>query len=130
RYDVANASELKFTRAGGMNELSAITRLCAFCDDNEDALLPFSTAVPNGIGNAGEVEGDLGDEDDVCAPCETAVEGNPPGVSSHDFGDHDAFVTLGGGVQPVEGVSDTGHSRVKAEAHGGGADVIINGFRY
>ncbi len=49
-------------------------------------------------------------------------------MASHDFDHHDAFVTRGSRVQPVEGISDHGHGRIESEGHGGCFQVVVDGF--
>ena len=66
----------------------------------------------------------------MAAAGDAAPEGDPAGVAAHDFEHHDALVALAGGVEPVERVHHGGNRAVEAEGEGGGAEVVVDGFRH
>src|SRR5690606_8208728 len=75
-----------------------------------------------------EVEWNFGDENDIGAGCDACVEGDPAGVSAHEFADHDAVVAHGGGVESIEGVGGGGERGGEAEGDVGADDVVVDGF--
>ena len=77
-----------------------------------------------------EVEGLLGDEDDVGAAGEAGVEGDPAGVAAHHLDDQHAVVAVGGGVQAVDRLHRDVDGGVEAEGVVGGAEVVVDRLRH
>ena len=75
-----------------------------------------------------DVEGLLGDQDDVGAAGEPGVQGDPAGVPAHHLDDQDAVVGLGGGVQPVDRLHRDVDRGVEAEGVVGGGEVVVDGL--
>src|SRR5690606_18417936 len=75
-----------------------------------------------------DVEGLLGDEDDVGAAGQSGVQGDPSGVTAHHLHDQDPHVGLGGGVQPVDGLGGDVDGGVEAEGVVGGGQVVVDGL--
>ena len=77
-----------------------------------------------------EVEGDLGDEDDVGATRHARVQGDPASVAAHDLDDEHTVVRLRRRVQAVDRVRGDGHCRVEAEGVVGGVEVVVDRLGY
>jgi hypothetical protein len=82
-------------------------------DDDAEHLAALAAALDLGA-DLVEVEGELGDEDDVGPAGEAALDGDPAGVAAHDLDDHDPVMGLGRRVQAVEGLGDDRDGRVEA----------------
>ena len=77
-----------------------------------------------------EVEGHLGDEDDVGAARHARMQGDPSGVTAHHLDDEHAMVRLGGGVQAVDGLGGDRHGCVEAEGVVGGVEIVVDRLGY
>src|ERR1041385_6123691 len=77
-----------------------------------------------------DIEGDLGNEDDVRAPREPAVQCDPSGVPPHQLHDEHAVVALGGRMDLVQGVGRGAHRRVEPEGGFGPRDVVVDRLGY
>jgi len=125
----SDAAEADFAAGvGAEGDEVSIGHAGSFGDDDESAVVAEGVALFDVCGDVFEVEGDFGEEDDVCATGDAAPEGDPSGVAAHHFEDHDAFVAFGSGVEAIEGVDDGGDGAVEAEGHGGGGEVVVDGF--
>ena len=70
--------------------------------------------------------GDFRNEDHVGPAAESAVQGDPSGVTSHHFDHHDTFVAACRGVQAVERIDHHFDGGVKAEGHVRGGQIIVD----
>ena len=59
----------------------------------------------------------------------TGVQRNPPGISSHEFNDHDSVVAFGSCMQAINCISGNLNRRVKPKCEVGPKNIVINGFR-
>jgi len=75
-----------------------------------------------------DVERLLWDEDLRGPAGDAGVGGDPARVATHDLTDKNPVVGLGGGVEAVNGIGGDLHRGVKAEAHLGGRQVIVDGL--
>lgn len=126
----ADAAEAGFAMGlltGGGDEVGALFP-GAFGDDDEGEEFSLLFAFLHLFADALELEGDLGDEDDVGAAGDAGVEGDPAGVAPHDFEDEDAVVAFGGGSEAVEGVGGARDGGVEAEGEDGALEVVVDGF--
>jgi len=73
-------------------------------------------------------ERDLGNQDDVGAAGDPCFEGDPTGVSPHDFHDHDAMVRFRCGVDFVDCVSRGYERGIETECDFGGGEVVVDGL--
>ena len=71
-------------------------------------------------------ERDLGDEDDVGAARDAAVERDPAGEPPHHLDHHHAPVALGRRVQPVDGHRHAVDGGGEPEGEDGAADVVVD----
>ncbi len=85
-------------------------------------------ALADGVRDLVDVKGAFGDEDDVGAAGDAAVESDPACVAAHDLDDHDAVMSLGGGVYAVEGLADDVAGGVKSESVIGAAEIVVDGL--
>src|SRR5947207_984643 len=97
--DVSNAAQLKFTALDIALDLLTVFRAGALSDDDERIERARSVAFLYRSGDLVVIERDLGNQNDIRAAGDAAVESDPAGVPAHDFDDHHAFVACGGGVQ-------------------------------
>jgi hypothetical protein len=72
--------------------------------DDEDRRELAGEAGLDVLADLVDVEGPLGDEDDVGAAGQAGVQRDPAGVAAHDLDDERPVVGLGRGVQAVDGV--------------------------
>src|SRR2546423_5504750 len=72
----------------------------------------------------------FGDEYDIGAARDSAVSGDPTGVSPHHFDDHHAVMRLGCGVQAVNGLHHGVDGCVEAEGEVCADEVVVNRLRY
>ncbi len=83
-------------------------------DDHGEGAAP-RVALLDLLGDAGEVVGDLRDEDHVGGAGDAGVERDPAGVAPHHLDHHHAPVRGRGRVQPVDALGGEGHRGVEAE---------------
>ncbi len=102
--------------------------LYAFGKGDDGELLAEDVALVDVGADVLDGEGNFGNENDVSAAGDSGVQGNPSGVASHDFDDHDAMVRLGGGVDAVDGIGCDVDGGVEAEGDIGGGEVVVDGL--
>ena len=87
-------------------------------------------ALADGFSDLVHIKWTLGDENGVGASGDAAVERDPSSVPAHDFHDHHAVVSFGGGVHAVDGFADDVARGIEAEGIVGSAEVVVDGFRH
>ena len=90
---------------------------------------PHRSRSQQPLGDQGDVERNLRNQNRVGAAGDAGVQRDPAGVAPHHFGHHDPAVRLGRRVQPVDGIGGEGHRRVEAETVGRADDVVVDGLR-
>src|SRR3954452_21044167 len=103
--------------------------LGAFGGDDDTEVPAARVTGTEGVGYLVDVEGLLGNQDHVGSAANAAVHGDPSGVTSHDFDDHDAVVGLRCRVHAVDGSGGNVHSRIKSEGVVGSGEIIVNRLR-
>ena len=63
--------------------------------------------------NLDKIRLEFRDHDNISATGQTRLSRNPPRILAHDLNDHDAVMTFGRGVQPVNELGRHLDSRVK-----------------
>ena len=126
--DFRNAPEAVFSDGRLEPGNPSIPRFRSLGDDDHRAFGAFLFPAQDLSCHFGKFERNLWNENNVCTACESAVEGDPAGVATHDFDHHHAFVARGGGMEPVEGTGNAFDGGVEAECHIGGLEVVIDGF--
>src|SRR5699024_11445979 len=86
----------------------------AFGDHDYGGVLGLEAAL-DVLDDLFDVEGTLGDEDDVGAGGHTGVQGDPPGMAAHDLHHECTVVRLCGGVQAVDRLRGDVDGRVEPE---------------
>jgi hypothetical protein len=97
-------------------------------DDREVA-----STLPSGLHNCDDSfqgEGELWQQDDICTTRDTGVERDPAGIAPHEFDEHDTVVTLGGGMESINGFRGRADCGVKPDGHGGPAHIVVDRFGY
>ena len=88
--------------------------------------LPGGIACTDGVADLLDIEGDLGDQDDIGGARDPAVQRDPARVPSHQFHHHDALVALGGGVQLVDRLGGGADGGIEAEGLLGALHVVVD----
>ena len=104
----------------------ALLRHRALGDDDDRVVRALVVPVLDAGAHLVDVERLLGHQDHVGAAGEARVRGDPPGVAAHHLDHHHPVVTLGGGVQPVDGVGGDLHRGVEPEREVGGRQVVVD----
>ena len=126
--ELGDSSESVVARWGMESGNPAILRFCSFGDDDHRALGAFPLAAQNLFGDFGKFKGNLGNENNVRAARETAVEGDPAGMATHDFDHHHALVARCRRVKAVERTRHALHCGVEAECHVRGLQIVVDRF--
>ena len=80
-------------------------------------------------GNFIDVVRNLGNQDDVGAAGDTAVERDPAGIAPHDFDDHDPAMRFGRGVKAIDRIGGEVDCRIESETARRPDDVVIDRLR-
>ena len=82
------------------------------------------------MGDAFEVEGNLGYQNDVGSACDTGMERDPSRIAAHHFKDHDSMVRLSGRMETIDRFRCHTDRTVESNRGRGFDNVVVNGFRY
>ena len=85
--------------------------------------------LANGSAHLFDIERNFWNQDDVGAPGDSAIDGNPARRASHDFDDDHAIVRLGRRVHAIDGFGGNTHGRVEAEGEIGAGQIVVDRFR-
>ena len=122
--DVAKGVELGAD--GGLPGL--FWQLCTFGDDDEGEALAALPACAQETDDVVDVDREFGDEGNVSAAGDADGDGDPAGVTAHDFHDLHARVCFGSGMEAVDGFGGDGDGGVEAEAGVGAAKIVVDGL--
>src|SRR5712691_8193413 len=103
-------------------------KLRAFGDHHDTEIKSTGVTQANGFRDLLDIEGLLGDEDDVGATGDAAIHGDPAGVTAHDFDHHHAIMGLGGRVHAVDRFGGDVHGSIESEGEVGAGQVVVNGL--
>jgi hypothetical protein len=106
----------------------AIPRSRSFRSDDDCGEMTAIGARLNRRNNPFVIERDFRNQDDVRSSGNAPVQGDPARVASHHLEHHDAFVACGSRVQTVERVHHGRYRGVEPEGHGGGFEIVVDGF--
>ena len=95
--------------------------------DNAEILAPMAASA-DGFGHLIDVVGDFRNEDDVGAAGHARAQPQPAGVVAHDFDHDDPVVTVGRGMEAVDGVGGDGQGGVEAKGDVGHGHVVVDGL--
>ena len=110
-------------------DLLAVPGSRALGHDDNRAELTGGFARFDRAGDFVVIERDLGNQNDIGAARDTAMQRDPTGVTSHDFHDHNALMTSCGGMKPIERIDDDIDSGIESEGHGRCFEIIVDCFR-
>ena len=102
--------------------------LAPFRHDHDAEVASRGLPAPDLGADLLDIEGDLGNEDDVGAAGQSAVERDPAGVAAHQLDHHDPVVALRGGVQPVDRLGGGADGGIEPEGALGAAHVVVDGL--
>lgn len=100
----------------------------ALGDDDDCGGAAVGVSVVDFVEDFIDRERDFGDEDEVGGTGDACFEGDPAGAATHDFGDHDAMMGFGGGVEAAEVFGDDVDGGVESEGDVSGGEVVVDGF--
>src|SRR5207247_3729490 len=89
-----------------------------------------AVALHHAVCNFGNVVWNFGNKNDVGSACDSGVHRNPARVSSHDFNDEDAAMTLSRRVEFIERITGGVDGRIETERNDGPVDIVVDWFRY
>ena len=112
-----------------VQNLVALLGLGALGDDDDRRVVQLEARL-DVAADLVDVEGHLGDEDDVRAAGHARVQRDPARVPAHDLDDQDAVVALRGGVQPVDGLGGDVDRGVEAERVVRAREVVVDRLRH
>ena len=131
-YEFADAAEFDLPFFGVHlmfgHEL-AVFEFSTLSDHDQDAAMAGGVEMVDVVGHVFHGEFDLRKQHDVRATADSSVESDPAGVTTHDFYDHDALVTVSRGVKTIQRVDDGGDCGVETKSHRGGLKIVIDGLR-
>ncbi len=85
--------------------------------------------LANRFGHFVHVERPLGNQDDIRAARDAAVQGNPACIASHDFNDHDTVVSFSGRVDAVNRLAHNVAGRIESESVVRPAQIVVDRLR-
>src|SRR5262249_12018087 len=85
-------------------------------------------ALTDRLGDFVHIKRTFGNQNHVGSARNSAINGNPAGIATHDFHDHDPVVRFSGGVYAVDGLAHHVDRCVKTECELGTAQVVVDGF--
>ena len=86
-------------------------------------------ARPDRLGDAIQIDLELGHQNRVCARRDPGVGGDPTLCAAHHLDNHDPVVRLGRRREPVERLGRDRDGRVEAERHVRPGDVVVDRLR-
>ena len=89
---------------------------------------PFFSRSLHRLANRFVMERNFRNQDDIRAAGHARVNGDPAGVTAHDFEHHHAVVAFRRGVQAIQRIRGAGHRGIKPERDRGGGEVVVNGL--
>src|SRR5437879_12111785 len=92
------------------------SKFCALCNHDNAEVAPARVPHADFGSDLVHIKRLLRNEYYVGPAGDSAVNGDPTGVSAHDFDDHDAVMSLGGSVHAVDRLSHTVHCASKANS--------------
>jgi hypothetical protein len=116
-------------RRDSLDDEVAALEARALGHDHERVMLAVLLPFEDLLADAFDAEWNLRDEDHVGAARNSAVRGDPSGVTAHHLADQHALVARGGAPEPVEGVGRERDGRVEAEGDRRARDVVVDRLR-
>jgi hypothetical protein len=129
RHELGNSAEPKFAAFHVLFHLFAMFWPRAFCDDYDRTQITGRLARLDHARDFVEVEWDFGNQDNIGAAGDAAVQCDPAGVAPHYFDHHDAPMTDRRGVQSIERVHHHIDRRIKSEGRRCCFKIVVDGLR-
>ena len=119
---MADTTEATFSEV----HLRAAARSSAFGNNHDAERTTIRLAMEHLVCNHLNIEGNLGDQDDVGTASQTSMESNPAGVAPHDFKDHHAVVARCRCMQAVNSICCYLERCIKAEGTIGTGEIVVD----
>ena len=128
--DVANTAQAYWVGAAWHVRLHglAITALLGPFANADDGVALALFAAAAGGSDGGHVVIHLGQQDHIGPAGQPRLQHQPAGVAAHGFDNHHAVVAVGRAFDPVQGLGDGGHGRIKAKAALAVSNIVVNGL--
>ena len=82
------------------------------------------------MGDAFEIEGNLGYQDDIGSACDPGMERDPSCIAAHHFNDHDSVVRFSGCMEAIDRFCCHSDRTVESDSGRGFDNVVVDGFWY
>src|SRR5438477_2305326 len=102
----------------------------AFSSDNYRAKATGRFASIDHARDLFVIEWDFGNQNDISATGDTALQRDPSRVPSHHFDNHDPPMAGGRSVQPIQRIYHHINGRVETERYRRGFEIVVNRLRY
>jgi hypothetical protein len=102
----------------------------AFRSDNHSAKVTGRFARIDYARDFSVIERDFGNQNNIGAPGNTALQRDPSGVTSHHFDDNDTPMTSRRSVQPIQGVHHHINRRIETERGSRRFEIVVDRLRY
>jgi hypothetical protein len=86
-------------------------------------------ALADGVRDFIDIKWPLGNQDDVGAPGDAAVKGDPSRIAAHHFHHHHAVMSFCGGVDAIERLAHDITCGVESKSVIGAAEVVVDRLR-
>src|SRR5664280_3243243 len=138
RQDLADAAQTHVTKLvfahvgdhrGAVRSIDIACELRSFRHHDDAEITATRMAHADALGNLFDVEGALGNKNDVRPSCDTAVHRNPTRVSAHHFNHDHALMSFRGGMHAVNGFGRGVHRGVETKTEIGPHQIVVDGFR-
>ena len=86
-------------------------------------------SLVDGFHNFVNIVGNLGDQHDISAACDTGVQRQPANLMAHNLNNEYTVVGSCRRVDAVDGICGNIHSALETKGHIGPVNIIINGLR-
>lgn len=128
--DAAEADWIRGFFDDAIDDLLAAFGLGAFGDSDDGEAFATLRTPEAVLGNLFDVELDLRDQNHIGPTRKPGVEGNPPGVATHELNDHHAVMGRCGGMHTVECFGRDMDSRLETEGDVGAIQIVVDCFGY
>ena len=115
--------------AGFGHHLVCFVRSRSFRYDDNCKLFPSVDPFSDERANFIDVEFPLGNENAIGSPGHAGMRRDPPGVTTHDFNNHNPLVRLGCCVEAVDSLRDDLNGRIETEGVIRTCKIVIDSLR-
>src|SRR4029079_4542567 len=129
RDDFTDSAKAKFAAFHVAFDLFAMFWSRTFSDHNNTPQISSRLTRFDHARDFVEIEWNFGNQNNIGAACDAAVQRDPAGVATHYFDHHDSPVTRRRGVHPIERVHYDCDSRIESERRRSGFDIVVDCLR-